>query len=56
MDLPEWRGGTGSAESVALKEYDAQHFLIKEEVMPNGATKLILKDKTSGEVSQIVRE
>jgi predicted dehydrogenase len=56
VDLPEWRGGAGPAESVALKDYDARHYLIKEEVMPNGATKLILKDKASGEISQIVRE
>jgi len=56
VDLPEWRGGAGPAESVALKDHDARHYLIKEEVMPNGATKLILKDKASGEISQIVRE
>jgi predicted dehydrogenase len=57
VELQEWRGG-GSAGAVekALREYDAQHFLIKEERMPNGRLKLILKNKQSGEISQVIEQ
>jgi hypothetical protein len=35
-----------------LKEYDAQYYLIKEEKIPDGTVKLILKDKASGKIIQ----
>ncbi len=50
--LEVWRGSGKSSETVCLAEYDAQHWLIKEEVMPDGKTKLILKDKQTGVISQ----
>ncbi|HSQ16777.1 MAG TPA: Gfo/Idh/MocA family oxidoreductase [Anaerolineales bacterium] len=56
VELKSWRGGTASQAEVTLKEYDAAHFLIKEERMPNGNLKLILKDKTTGEISQVIKE
>jgi predicted dehydrogenase len=52
LDL--WRGpdhaGTGTSASV----YDAQFYLIKQERMPDGRTKLILKDRNTGEILQRV--
>ena len=33
-------------------EYDAQHWLMKTEVMPDGKTKVILKDKKTGQFVQ----
>jgi predicted dehydrogenase len=52
VNLKEWRGGKLNEGDVALKEYDPQHFLIKEEKMPDGRLKIILKDKNSGKISQ----
>ena len=50
--LDIWRGATGAGEQVSMTEYDAQYYLIKHERMPDGKTKLILKDKHSGQIVQ----
>ncbi len=52
VELADWRGATDGGEKVALTEYDADHFLIKEEKMPDGRTKVILKNKASGNITQ----
>lgn len=52
IQLDIWRGGGVSESEAALKDYDAEHFLVKEEVMPDGRTKLILKEKASGKIIQ----
>jgi predicted dehydrogenase len=52
--LEDWRGDTETETGGVLKEYDAQHFLIKEEKMPDGRVKLILKEKAGGKVIQRV--
>ncbi len=54
VNLAVWRGDAEADASGVLREYDAQHYLIKEEKMPDGQTKLILKDKASGKVIQKV--
>ena len=33
-----------------LAEYDESHLLVKQEVMPDGKTKLILKEKAGGRI------
>lgn len=56
VDIQVWRGGpVGSAET-ALMDYDASYFLIKEEKMPDGRMKVILKDKETGQITQIFKE
>ena len=55
VDVKEWRGGAVNMEGAGLKEYDAEHFLIKEEKMPEGKVKIILKDKRTGKISQIIQ-
>jgi len=52
IELEIWRGKDGVPKINGLKEYDEQHYLIKEEQLPNGTTKLILKHKESGEIIQ----
>jgi predicted dehydrogenase len=52
INLKDWRGGKVNAGDAALKDYDAEHLLIKEEKMPDGRLKIILKDKNSGKISQ----
>jgi hypothetical protein len=37
------------------KEYDASHWLVKEERMPDGSIKVILKHKETGVISQQVK-
>ena len=56
VELELWRGGKGAAQRGEQVEYDAEHYLIKEEIMPDGRTKLILKSKASGEVVQKIVE
>jgi predicted dehydrogenase len=46
------RGAEDTEEQVAQAEYDEQFSLIKQERMPDGRTKLILRDKTSGQIVQ----
>lgn len=56
VELKVWRGGQGKDRGAALKDYDDEHYLIKEERMPNGNLKVILKSKMTGAISQIIRE
>ena len=57
IQIKDWRGGVGAkAEETALKDFDAEHYLIKEERMPNGKLKVILKNKSDGQISQIIQE
>jgi predicted dehydrogenase len=52
--LEAWRGRGESDSTLELYPFDGQHWLIKRERMPDGRTKLILKDRQTGEVSQRV--
>ena len=50
VELPIWRGGDEPVAKIGFKEYDENHLYLKEEKMPDGRKKLILKNKTSGEI------
>jgi predicted dehydrogenase len=50
VKLDIWRGQTGVPKISAFKDYDPDHYLIKEELLPDGSTKLILKNKASGKI------
>jgi len=52
VELFEWRGRQEVEELSGLKAYDDRHYLIKKERMPEGKTKVILKDRTTGEIVQ----
>jgi len=52
--LEDWRGDAESDASTLLRDFDDAHFLIKEEKMPDGRTKRILKEKTGGRIIQRV--
>ncbi len=56
VQLEIWRGKTGVTKDSHLTEYDAEHYLVKEEVTHYGAKKLILKNKKSGKISEKVLE
>jgi predicted dehydrogenase len=52
VDLDIWRGESISVDEVEMESYNDEFFLVKEEVMPDGRTKLILKEKSSGNIIQ----
>ncbi|MBX2970710.1 MAG: Gfo/Idh/MocA family oxidoreductase [Cyclobacteriaceae bacterium] len=52
VKLDVWRGKTGFTKDSHLQEYDADHYLVKEEVTHYGAKKLILKNKQTGKISE----
>jgi predicted dehydrogenase len=54
VQLDVWRGQEGVTETQAMPEYDENHLLVKEEVMPDGRTKVILKEKDSGRIVERV--
>ena len=52
IKLDIWRGKENVEPTGHFKEYDADHLLIKEEILPNGDVKLILKEKATGKIIQ----
>jgi predicted dehydrogenase len=54
VKLDVWRGKTGVSKDSHLQEYDAEHYLVKEEVTHYGAKKLILKNKQTGKIVERV--
>ncbi len=55
VQLEVWRGSEEIATKADRTEFDAQYFLIKHEMMPDGKTKFILKDKQTGESVQKIQ-
>jgi predicted dehydrogenase len=54
VQLDIWRGKIGVTRDSHLVDYDADHYLIKEEMTHYGAKKVILKHKTTGKISETV--
>ena len=52
VQLDIWRGKTGLTKESHLVEYDADHYLVKEEMTHYGAKKLILKNKVTGKITE----
>lgn len=52
VKLDIWRGQTGLSKPQTLVDYDADHYLVKEEMTHFGAKKLILKEKKSGQIGR----
>ena len=50
VELDIWRGQTGLSKESHLIEYDADHYLVKEEMTHYGTKKLILKSKQTGKI------
>jgi predicted dehydrogenase len=51
VELADWRGKTGDEGDVGSRPLiDGKYLLIKDEVMPDGKTKRILKDVNTGEI------
>jgi hypothetical protein len=54
VELADWRGAAEAESGGGPAEHDEGHWIIKRERMPDGRTKLILKDKQTGAVVQKV--
>jgi len=52
VEIDDWRGDAPTGKQSVFQEYDSQYYLVKEELLPNGVRKLILKDKQTGQVIQ----
>jgi predicted dehydrogenase len=50
--LNVWRGKEKTERINALRDYDQDHLLVKEETMPDGTKKVILKNKKTGKITQ----
>ncbi|NQU84546.1 MAG: gfo/Idh/MocA family oxidoreductase, partial [Mariniphaga sp.] len=54
VELREWNGLEEVELLTAFVDYDEENYLVKEEVLPDGREKVILKNKASGEIYQRV--
>ncbi|MBL7873061.1 MAG: Gfo/Idh/MocA family oxidoreductase [Cyclobacteriaceae bacterium] len=54
VKLDIWRGKEGLTKDAHLVEYDADHYLVKEEMTHYGAKKVILKNKKTGKIFEQV--
>ncbi len=52
VKLDIWRGRVGVSKDAHLQSYDADHYLVKEEMTHYGAKKLILKNKKTGKIEE----
>jgi predicted dehydrogenase len=56
VQLDTWRGRTGLSKESHLTEYDADHYLVKEEMTHYGAKKVILKNRHTGKIEEKILE
>jgi predicted dehydrogenase len=52
VKLDIWRGRVGVSKDAHLQSYDADHYMVKEEMTHYGAKKLILKNKKTGKIEE----
>jgi predicted dehydrogenase len=53
VKLMVWKGRDHTEPISEIREYDKNHIFVKEEMMPDGKVKVILKNKRTGKISQI---
>ncbi|GAA5220819.1 Gfo/Idh/MocA family protein [Membranihabitans marinus] len=56
IEIEDWRGQEGVQPISAQRDYDENHFLIKEEMTHYGAKKYIIKNKATGAIKEIIEE
>ncbi len=50
VKIEDWRGAAGTVQKRAYPSYDENYYLIKEEVLPSGEKKRIVKHKQTGSI------
>jgi predicted dehydrogenase len=56
VSLKVWRGLENVKPIMEVREFDKDHIFVKEETMPDGTVKLILKEKTTGRIIQRIKK
>ena len=56
VKLKVWRGRDKTPKISGIQDFDNNHFLVKEETMPDGTVKLILKNKKTGKITQTIKK
>ncbi|WP_259015125.1 Gfo/Idh/MocA family protein [Emticicia fluvialis] len=54
VEIIDWRGRTDVTEPSPFVDFDADHWHIKDEFLPDGRKKVILKEKATGNIIQRV--
>jgi len=54
VELKLWRGSDSIESTLVGRDYDNEHELVKQERMPDGAMKIILRNKKTGVITQKV--
>jgi hypothetical protein len=52
VKIDDWRGIDEEKKEKQLTNYDEDFYLIKEEVLPNGEKKYIIKNKKTGSIEK----
>lgn len=52
VQISDWRGKAVAISSKKMTSYDDQYYLIKEEVLPSGEKKFIIKHKITGSIKR----
>ncbi len=56
IKLKEWRGNKKTPKISGIRDFDKDHIFVKEETMPDGSVKIILKNKKTGKISQRIKK
>jgi len=56
VKLKVWRSREKTGPISEIREYDRDHIFVKEERMPDGRIKVILKNKKTGKISQVEKK
>jgi hypothetical protein len=52
VEITDWRGLAETKKEKHLTSYDEDHYLIKEEILPGGEKKYIVKNKKTGSIEK----
>ena len=52
VQIDDWRGVAEAKKEKQMTSYDDDYYLIKEEVLPNGEKKFIIKNKKTGSIEK----
>lgn len=56
VNLQVWRGRTNVTSVKALKDFDEDHYFIKQETLMDGTVKLILKNKETNQIVEKIKK
>lgn len=56
VNLKVWHGRKKTPRISGIRDFDKNHIFVKEETMPDGKVKIILKDKKTGKITQRIKK